>query len=110
MRDYLPEYLTTWTRPTLAQRAAAIGADIQEVQIPWVCEDGFFHSYWRRPEAYLQPAVRQGTSVWAVLGSEVEGRAVKALREDLVSGFWQARNHTLLTLDEAELGARLLTT
>lgn len=68
------------------------------------------YSYWRRPEAYLQPAVRQGTSVWSVLGSEVETRAVKALDDDLVSGDWQARNHTLLTLQEAELGARLLTT
>jgi SAM-dependent methyltransferase len=108
VRDYLPEYLTTWAHPTLAQRAAAIGADIHKVPIPWNCEDGFFHSYWRRPEAYLQRAVRQGTSVWSVLGREVECRAVKALREDLASGFWQARNHTLLTLEEAELGARLL--
>ena len=74
VRDYLPEFLTTWARPTLAQRAAAIGADMQAVPIPWDCEDGFFHSYWRRPEAYLQPAVRQGTSVWSVLGGEVECR------------------------------------
>lgn len=110
VRDYLPEFLTTWARPTLAQRAAAIGADMQPVPIPWECEDGFFHSYWRRPEAYLQPAVRQGTSVWSVLGSEVEARAVKALGDDLVSGCWQARNQSLLTLEEAELGARLLTT
>jgi len=67
----------------------------------------FFHSYWRRPEAYLESAVRRGTTVWSVLGREVEDRA---MRDDLVSGVWRARNETLLALEEAELGARLLTT
>ena len=108
VRDYLPEFLTS-AAPTLAQRAAAIGADMQPVPIPWDCEDGFFHSYWRRPVAYLQPAVRRGTSVWSVVGTAVEARAVEALREDLASGVWRTRNPRLLTLEEAGLGARLLT-
>jgi SAM-dependent methyltransferase len=57
VRDYLPEFLATaQARPTLAQRAAAIDAEMAPVPIPWDCHDGFFHSYWRRPEAYLQPA------------------------------------------------------
>jgi SAM-dependent methyltransferase len=87
VRHYLPEFLnTSWARPTLAQRAAAIDAEIQPVAIPWDCVDGFFHSYWRRPQAYLQPAVRRGTSVWAALGRQVEDRAVRALGDDLNSG------------------------
>jgi hypothetical protein len=77
VHDYLPEFLSArHARPTLAERATAIEADMQPVPIPWDCVDGFFHSYWRRPEAYLQPAVRRGRSVWAALGRVVEDRAV----------------------------------
>src|ERR1022692_1459508 len=53
IRDYLPEYRTLVTgRPSLAERAAAIGARMERVLIPWDCVDGFFHSYWRRPSTY----------------------------------------------------------
>jgi SAM-dependent methyltransferase len=111
VRDYLPEFLTAGrSRPTLAQRAAAIDAAVEPVAIPWDCRDGFFHSYWRRPEAYLHSAVRRGTSVWAILGHTTEQRAVRALSDDLASGAWHEHNRDLLTLEEAELGARLLTT
>ncbi len=109
VRDYLPEFAAAGNaRPTLADRAAAIGATTAPVPIPWDCRDGFFHAYWRRPEAYLQPAVRRGTSVWAQVGPEVEARAVAALRRDLASGAWRERNAELLGLEQAELGARLL--
>jgi SAM-dependent methyltransferase len=111
VRDYLTEFLSArQARPTLAERAGAIDAEMEPVPIPWDCVDGFFHSYWRRPDAYLQPTVRRGTSVWAALGLEVEDRAVRALRDDLESGVWRARNQELMTLEQAELGARLLTT
>ncbi len=110
-RDYLPEFLATArARPTLAERAEAIGATMTPVLIPWDCQDGFFHSYWRRPHAYLQTRVRRATSVWSVVGPEAERRAVSALTDDLASGAWQQRNGSLLTLEEAELGARLLST
>jgi SAM-dependent methyltransferase len=111
VRDYLPEFLTASpSRPTLAERASAIDAKMQPVPIPWDCQDGFFHSYWRRPEAYLNTGVRRGTSVWAIVGPEIERRAVRTLSGDLASGAWQERNRDLLILEEAELGARLLTT
>ena len=109
VRDYLPE--VGWladARPSLAERAAAIGASQEPVPIPWDCADGFFHAYWRRPHAYLDPQVRHCTSVWARVGAEPEARAVAALRADLESGAWQERNAELLDLDVAELGARLL--
>jgi hypothetical protein len=70
--------------------------------------DGFFHAYWRRPEAYLEERVRRGTSVWARVGVQAERRAVAALRADLESGAWQARNAELLEFEQADLGARLL--
>lgn len=109
VRDYLPEVTRLGAGgPTLAERAAAIAARVEPVPIPWDCADGFFHAYWRRPDRYLDPAVRRGTSVWARLGPAVEERAVSALRADLESGRWQRRNADLLARDEMDLGARLL--
>jgi SAM-dependent methyltransferase len=108
-RDYLPEFASLLAGgPTLAERARAIGARMEPVPIPWDCRDGFFHAYWRRPEAYLRPEVRRGTSVWAKVGAAAERRAVRHLRADLLSGLWNERNSGLLDRSAAELGARLL--
>jgi ubiquinone/menaquinone biosynthesis C-methylase UbiE len=109
IRDYLPEVAHIrdgW--PTLAELSDALGARIEPVLIPWDCADGFFEAYWRRPEAYLDEAVRRGVSVWTRVGAQVEQRAVRNLRADLVSGRWAERNRDLVTLDEADLGLRLL--
>lgn len=110
VRDYLPELLTVASAagPSLAERAAAIEAEMETVPIPWDCVDGFFHAYWRRPHCYLREQVRRGTSVWAQVGPEVEQRVVEALTADLASGAWQERNRELIDLPEADLGARLL--
>ena len=108
-RDYLPEFaLLAAGGPTLTERAGAIGARMEPVPIPWDCTDGFFAAFWRRPEAYLMPEVRRGTSVWALVGPEAEHRAVANLRADLQSGYWPERNADLLASHTAELGARLL--
>ncbi|MCU1494546.1 MAG: transcriptional regulator, MerR family [Acidimicrobiaceae bacterium] len=105
-RDYLPEVAAS--RIGLAtELASAIGARVEPVLIPWDCVDGFFEAYWRRPEAYLDENVRRGISVWAGLGPEVEQRAVRSLRDDLVSGRWAERNRDLLDLEVADLGLRL---
>jgi SAM-dependent methyltransferase len=108
-RDYLPEFTSlTAGRPTLAERAAAIGARMQPVLVPWDCADGFFCSYWRRPWAYLDERVRRGTSVWAAVGPEAEQRAIRRLRADLESGRWSGRNAELLDLEAADFGGYLL--
>jgi SAM-dependent methyltransferase len=108
-RDYLPEVADLLTgRPSLTELARAIGARTEPVLIPWDCADGFFEAYWRRPGAYLNDQVRRGVSVWARVGPEAEQRAVRSLRDDLVSGRWAERNRELVALDAAELGLRLL--
>ena len=61
-----------------------------------------------RPEAYLDARVRRGMSVWAASRAGRRERAVRSLRNDLASGRWAERNHELVDLDAAELGARLL--
>ena len=110
VRAYLADFAAPLAdvRPTTAERAQTIGANMSPVPIPWDCADGFSHAYWRRPAAYLDENVRRGTSVWARVGRTIELRAVAALDADLASGAWQDRNAELVNLEEAELGARLL--
>lgn len=111
VRDYLPELAALAAgRPTLTQRADAIRATMTPVPIPHDCTDAFFPAYWRRPEAYLDAAVRRSTSVWARVGTTVERRVVNALAADLESGAWHERHAGLLDLDELDTGARLLVT
>ena len=108
-RDYLPEYAGLWAgRPSLTELAGVIGARTEPVLVPWDCADGFYHAYWRRPEAYLDEHVRRGMSIWARVGLDAEQRAVHSLRDDLASGRWAERNRDLVDLDAAELGLRLL--
>jgi SAM-dependent methyltransferase len=108
-RDYLPEFAGLWAgRPSLAELAGAIGARTEPVLVPWDCADGFYHAFWRRPEAYLDEDVRRGMSIWARVGPDAEQRAVQSLRDDLASGRWAERNRELAGLDEAEFGLRLL--
>lgn len=108
-RDYLPEIADVFVRrPSLTEHARAITARVEPVLIPWDCADGFFEAYWRRPEAYLDEQVRRGISVWSTVGPRVEQRAVRHLGDDLASGRWAERNHELVALEAAELGARLL--
>lgn len=109
VRDYMPEYhALTVGSPTLKERATAINATMKPVPIPWDCTDGFFHAYWRRPEAYLTDAVRRGSSVWARVGEPAEQRVVAALENDLQTGTWAQCNSELLDQDSLDLGARLL--
>ena len=108
-RDYLPEFAGLWAgRPSLTELAGAIGARTEPVLVPWDCTDGFYHAYWRRPEAYLDEHVRRGMSIWARVGPDAEQRAVRSLRDDLASGRWAERNRDLVDLDAAEFGDRLL--
>jgi SAM-dependent methyltransferase len=110
-RDYLPEFADLKGCQVLASLpdlAGAIGARMEPVLIPWDCADGFFEAHWRRPEGYLDDDVRRGVSVWDAVGPDVERRVVLDLRADLASGRWAERNRDLVSLDEAELGARLL--
>jgi SAM-dependent methyltransferase len=93
--------------PSLAEQAAALDGEIEVVPVPWDCRDGFFSAFWRRPEAYLDPAVRAGISTMARREDElVEGLA--RLRADLESGAWARRHADLLDLEEMDLGYRLL--
>ena len=89
--------------------AARLGdARAEPVPVPHDCRDGFFHAYWRRPEAYLSDAVRAGISVFARMDDATVKEGVERLRRDLHSGEWRRRNAWLLELDELDAGYRLV--
>jgi SAM-dependent methyltransferase len=109
-RDYLPEAIAldegfTTLEPTLALLGSAT---VESVPVPHDCRDGFFAAYWRRPEAYLDPAVRAGISGFGLLDRALVEPALARLAADLESGEWHRRNAALLGLDELDLGYRLV--
>ena len=79
---------------------------ISPVLVPHDCSDGFLYAYWRRPQAYLDPRIRQGSSAfWLIEGVE---DGVRRLEDDLGSGAWGERNAALLTQESADMGYRLV--
>ena len=111
-RDYVPE-LAAWdaTRFIPVEDAAELmggGAEITAVPVPHDCTDGFMGAYWRRPEAYLDPAVRAGISLFSHPDAPPYLDGLARLGADLGSGEWRRRNAELLDLDELDIGYRLL--
>jgi SAM-dependent methyltransferase len=76
--------------------------------IPHDCQDGFLGAFWRRPEAYLDPAVRGAMSGFTLLDPEVVRRGVARLGEDLRAGRWAARHGALRERESLDLGYRLV--
>jgi SAM-dependent methyltransferase len=110
VRDYFPGLAAPSDPPRVlgAMLEQLGGGRIEAVPIPHDCGDGFFHAYWRRPEAYLDHQVRSGISAFAALPREEVDHGLARLSADLRSGEWHRRNAALLELDELDLGYRLL--
>jgi Methyltransferase domain len=107
-RDYLPSFGYDHDGTFEAAKAALGVTREHVVPIPHDCRDGFLLAYWRRPQAYLDATVRANISVFALLPAAEVDAMVAALRADLESGAWEARNADLLERDEYDLGLRLL--
>jgi SAM-dependent methyltransferase len=108
-RDYLPTFLRRMCGKRLAAWMRPLGeVELRPVPIPHDCHDGFLGAFWRRPEAYLDPTVRAGISVFSLLPEDEVAAAVDALRADLRSGAWARRNADILELDELDLGFRVV--
>lgn len=76
------------------------------VPVPHDCSDGFLYAYWRRPQAYLDPQIRTGSSSFWAIGGVEEGLA--RLEADLASGDWAQRNASMLGNESADMGYRLV--
>ena len=110
VRDYLPTFLRRLHGKLLTDLMRPLGDDLEfrPVPVPHDCEDGFLGAYWRRPHAYLDPRVRDGTSVFRLLPEDEVATAVQRLRADLESGAWERRNADLLDREELDLGFRVV--
>ncbi|MFO1171716.1 MAG: class I SAM-dependent methyltransferase [Hyphomicrobiaceae bacterium] len=110
LTDYLPQLaaLDEQIMPKLSDYEVWLGQPIRimPVVVPHDCVDGFLYAYWRRPEAYLDPHIRSGSSsFWTLDGIET---GLLALKHDLDTGAWSRRYPELLTLDAYDVGYRLV--
>ncbi|MGW3563202.1 methyltransferase domain-containing protein [Streptomyces sp. NPDC000941] len=111
VRDYLPEaaaFDDTRATPTDQLIGLLGGARQEPVRVPHDCVDGFGAAYWRRPEAYLDPQVRAGVSLFAQTGEDTIAPGLARLADDLATGRWHTRHAELLALDTFDVGYRLL--
>ena len=84
------------------------GAEVRPVPVPHDCADGFAAAYWRRPEAYLDPAVRAGISSLARTGDEALRGGLSRLADDLRTGRWHDNHAGLLQLASLDVGYRVI--
>jgi SAM-dependent methyltransferase len=110
VREYVPEVASLErSRPSAPEIAEFLGAvSVRPLPVPWDFTDGVFPAYWRRPEAYLDPGVRQSCSALAQTDPAAVSRGIGRLREDLESGRWHADHAELLDLPEWDAGFRLI--
>jgi SAM-dependent methyltransferase len=109
VEDYFPTLVAIDREifPSLAELRRILGPiAVQPLPIPHDCVDGFLGAYWRRPAAYLDPAVRGAISTFTKSGDVDAG--LDRLREDLASGRWTRRHGGLLDRSELDLGYRLV--
>jgi SAM-dependent methyltransferase len=109
LTDYFPQLieLDAAQMPELTEYSRWLGpVVISPVLIPHDCSDGFLYAYWRRPEAYLDPRIRSGSSsFWSIQGVDA---GVRRLQQDLDSGDWARKYGALLDRDAIDLGYRLV--
>jgi SAM-dependent methyltransferase len=111
--DYAPEFHATERRryPSLERIGVALGTDDLEIRpltIPFDCSDGFTDSFYGRPEAMLEPAVRRAQSAWSFVDDAAQARFTASLSADLASGVWDERHGHLRTQPEFAGSMRIL--
>ncbi|KDN23244.1 class I SAM-dependent methyltransferase [Amycolatopsis rifamycinica] len=110
VREYVPEVaVLESSRPSAPEIADFLGAaSVVPLPVPWDFTDGVFPAYWRRPEAYLDPAVRRSCSALAQTAPAAVSRGMARLAADLESGRWHEEHRELLELPEWDAGFRLI--
>ena len=110
--DYFPEIaeLDRRTFPPLESIAQWLGGKVvvRPIAIPRDTPDWMLGSFWAHPERVLDPQARASTSGFARMPPAVVERVVRAVERDLRDGTWDARHGHLRTLDEYDVGLRLV--
>jgi SAM-dependent methyltransferase len=114
-RYWLGRYLSSgaWEDSVMTAEVTALahelpGAEVRPLLIPHDCTDGFGAAYWRRPAAYLDPAVRAGMSFFAKASDRDLAAGLDRLAADLADGQWQREHADLLELDSFDAGYCLI--
>jgi SAM-dependent methyltransferase len=111
VKNYFPG-IDTWDRAHVQPISDLVTelwpARVEPLPVPADCTDGFLGAYWRRPAAYLEPAVRAGMSGFSQITAEETNRGIARLKSDLDSGRWHERYGRLLEMDEVDIGCRLV--
>lgn len=108
-RDYLPAANDLFA-PLSAVTDALPGPppEVTPVPVPADCRDGFVHAFWKRPHAFLDPAVPSAMAVFARLPAATVTVGLERLRTDLETGAWHRRNRRLGEMSALDLGHRLV--
>lgn len=108
--DYLPEIASIDKElfPSIDQLSRMLGdrTHSEVLEIPHDCTDGFMCAYWRRPEMYLIPAVRQAISTFSRVSDTSSG--LNCLRRDIEFGHWHQQYASLLEKTSLDCGYRLV--
>lgn len=111
LTDYLPALaaLDEAQMPSLDDYEKYLGpVRTEPLLIPHDCSDGFLYAYWRRPQAYLDPRLRSGSSSFWALPDVAKG--IARLSDDLETGEWARRYANLLDCEVYDAGYRLVVT
>ena len=112
MADYLPEVAALDERifPSPHALTGWLGGAVEVETIPIARDtsDWMLGSFWAHPERVLDERARANTSGFARMPAAVVERVVSSLRRDLEDGSWDARHGELRTLDEHDVGLRLI--
>jgi SAM-dependent methyltransferase len=109
--DYTPG-IERWMlehTPSLQQIEREIGPLTRvPLPVPHDCTDGFLRAWWARPEAYLDPRIRQNISQFNLVAEDEITVGLEQLRTDLRDGTWDQRFGSLRQLETLDLGYCLL--
>jgi SAM-dependent methyltransferase len=112
MADYLPEVAALDERifPSPDALTGWLGGavEVQTLPISRDTSDWMLGSFWAHPERVLDERARANTSGFARMPDDVVQRVVSSLRRDLEDGSWDAHHGELRTLDEHDVGLRLI--
>jgi SAM-dependent methyltransferase len=109
LTDYFPQLsvLDDAQMPKMDDYARWLGSiQVEPLLVPYDCSDGFLFAYWRRPEAYLDPRIRSGSSsFWSIEDLDI---GLQKLSNDVLSGEWDRRYGYLKPMNEYDAGYRLV--
>lgn len=108
LREYLPAAAETDAR--MAHQVERLGellggeAEVRPVPVPHDCVDGFGAAFWRRPEAYLDPDVQAGMSLFQKTDPDALRDGLARLADDVRSGAWHRAHPDLVRADALDVG------